>query len=243
MPETIDWSPQPKPRRLRLAVYLPIALVVLVIIGGRAAISYWVDLLWFDSLGYAPVFWKTFGLEWGTFVVFAVLTFLVLFGAFLAFRHGHAGDLPETHTIYFAGRPVELPVAKFLRSVGVIAALVISIATGFAMESQWPTLALYWYAPATATSPVDPILGRPLGFYLFTLPAWELIAGWLLTLAVMICVLAVLFLIAAGGGRLRGGHFESSASSIWRGVSIAAGFLLFTLAIREYVGRFDLLFD
>ena len=243
MPETIDWSPQSKPRRLRLAVYLPIALVVLVIIGGRAAISYWVDLLWFDSLGYAPVFWKTFGLEWGTFVVFAVLTFLVLFGAFLAFRHGHAGDLPETHTIYFAGRPVELPVAKFLRSVGVIAALVISIATGFAMESQWPTLALYWYAPATATSPVDPILGRPLGFYLFTLPAWELIAGWLLTLAVMISVLAVLFLIAAGGGRLRGGHFESSASSIWRGVSIAAGFLLFTLAIREYVGRFDLLFD
>jgi uncharacterized membrane protein (UPF0182 family) len=243
MPETIDWSPQSKPRRLRLAVYLPIALVVLVIIGGRAAISYWVDLLWFDSLGYAPVFWKTFGLEWGTFVVFAVLTFLVLFGAFLAFRHGHAGDLPETHTIYFAGRPVELPVAKFLRSVGVIAALVISIATGFAMESQWPTLALYWYAPATATSPVDPILGRPLGFYLFTLPAWELIAGWLLTLAVMICVLAVLFLIAAGGGRLRGGHFESSASSIWRGVSIAAGFLLFTLAVREYVGRFDLLFD
>jgi len=243
MPETIDWPPQPKSRRLRLAVYLPIALVVLVMIGGRAAISYWVDLLWFDSLGFAPVFWKTFGLEWGTFAAFAVLTFLVLFGAFLAFRHGHAGDLPETHTIYFAGRPVELPVAKFLRSVGIIAALLISIATGFAMESQWPTLALYWYAPATATSPVDPILGRPLGFYLFTLPAWELIAGWLLTLAVMISILAVLFLIAAGGGRLRSGHFEGSTSSIWRGVSIAAGFLLFTLAIREYVGRFDLLFD
>jgi uncharacterized membrane protein (UPF0182 family) len=243
MPETIDWPPQPKPWRLRLAVYLPIALIVLVIIGGRAAISYWVDLLWFDSLGFAPVFWKTFGLEWGTFAAFAVLTFLVLFGAFLAFRHGHAGDLPETHTIYFAGRPVELPVAKFLRSVGVIAALLISIATGFAMESQWPTLALYWYAPATATNPVDPILGRPLGFYLFTLPAWELIAGWLLTLAVMISILAVLFLIAAGGGRLRSGHFEGSTSSIWRGVSIAAGFLLFILAIREYVGRFDLLFD
>jgi len=179
----------------------------------------------------------------GTFAAFAVLTFLVLFGAFLAFRHSHAGDLPETHTIYFAGRPVELPVAKFLHSVGVIAALVISVGTGFAMESQWPTLALYWYAPATATSPVDPILGRPLGFYLFTLPAWELIAGWLLTMAVLISILAVLFLIAAGGGRLRGGHFEGSTSSIWRGVSIAAGFLLFTLAIREYVGRFDLFFD
>jgi len=243
MPETIHWPPQPKPRRFRLAVYLPIALVILILIGGRAAISYWVDLLWYGSLGYAPVFWKTFGLEWGTFAAFAVLTFLILFGAFLAFRHTHAGDLPDTHTIYLAGRPVELPIAKFLSSIGVVAALLISIATGFAMQSQWPTLALYWYAPATATNPVDPVLGRPLGFYLFTLPAWELIAGWLLTLAVVISVLAVLFLIAAGGGRLRGGHLEGSTASLWRGVSIAAGFLLFTLAIREYVGRFDLLFD
>src|SRR5208337_1302781 len=132
MPETIDWPPQPKPRRLRLAVYVPIAIVILILIGGRAAISYWVDLLWYGSLGFAPVFWKTFGLEWGTFTAFAVLTFLVLFGAFLAFRHSHGGDLPETHTIYFAGRPIELPVAKFLRSASAIAALVISIATGFA---------------------------------------------------------------------------------------------------------------
>ena len=30
------------------------------------------------------------------------------------------------------------------------------------------------------TSTLDPIFGRPLGFYLFTLPAWQLIAGWLL---------------------------------------------------------------
>jgi len=243
MPETIDFPMHQKPRSSNFAVYVLIAFVVLVFIGGRTAISYWVDLLWFGSLGYAPVFWKTFGLQWGIFGAFAALTFVVLFSAFLAFRHSHSGDLPDTQTIFFAGRPIELPVAKFLRTVAFIAALVISIATGFAMQAQWTTLALYWYAPATATSPADPIFGRPLGFYLFTLPAWELIAGWLLTLAVMISVLAVLFLVAAGGGRLRGGHFESSSSSIWRGVSIAASFLLLTLAIREYVGRFDLLFD
>ncbi|MGD0738087.1 MAG: UPF0182 family protein [Terracidiphilus sp.] len=243
MPDTINWPMHEKPRRVRLAVYLPIAIVILILIGGRAAISYWVDLLWYGSLGYAPVFWKTFGLEWGTFTAFAVLTFLVLFGAFLAFRHNHGGELPDTHTIYFAGRPIELPIAKFLRSISAVGALVISIATGFAMESQWPTLALYWYAPATAANSADPILGRPLGFYLFTLPAWELIAGWLLTLAVMICILAVLFLIAAGGSRMRDGHFGGGDSSMWRGVSTALGFLLFTLAIREYVGRFDLFFD
>jgi len=242
MPETIDWSTPHKPRRMRFAFFFFLALIVLVLLGGRAAISYWVDLLWFGALGYAPVFWKTFNLEWGTFAAFAALTFLVLFGAFLALRRGHADDLPESHTLYIGGRPIELPVAKFLRAVALVAALVISLATGFAMQAQWPTLALYRYAPAMATSPADPIFGRPLGFYLFTLPAWELIAGWLLTLAVLVSVLAVLFLIAASGGRLRSGEFRGSASSLWRGVSIAASFLLLTLAIREYVGRFDLLF-
>ncbi|MGA3334453.1 MAG: UPF0182 family protein [Terracidiphilus sp.] len=242
MPETIVWPMQSKPRRSRLAVYLFLAVVVLIFIGGRAAVSYWVDLLWFGALGYASVFWKSFGLEWGTFAAFAALTFVILFGSFLALHHSHAADLPDTHTIFFGGRPFELPLKKFLRTIAVVATLAISIVTGFAMESQWPTLALYWYAPHAA-SVTDPIFGRPLGFYLFTLPAWQLIAGWFLTLAVIIGVLAVLFLIAAGGGRALGGRFGSPASLPWRGVSIAASFLLFALAIREYVGRFELLFE
>jgi uncharacterized membrane protein (UPF0182 family) len=242
MPETIDWPMHSKPRRPRLLVYLLLAAVILIFIGGRAAISYWVDLLWFRSLGYSSVFWKTWGLEWGTFAVFAALTFLILFGAFLALRHSHAADLPDTHTIFFAGRPIELPVAKALRFIAVIAALLIAVATGLAMESAWPTLALYWYAPHAATTVTDPIFGRPLAFYLFRLPAWQLIAGWLLTLAVIVCVLAVLFLLAAGGGRALDGRF-AAASLPWRGVSIAAGFLLLTLSIHEYVGRFQLLFE
>jgi len=232
-----------KPRRQSFAVYLFLAVIILIFVGGRTAISYWVDLLWFSSLGYASVFWKSFGLEWGTFAVFAVLTFLILFGAFLILRHSHASDLPETHTVYFAGRPITLPLAKALRIIALVGALIIAIATGFAMESQWPTLALYWYGQQTAAGSADPIFGRPLGFYLFALPAWQLITGWLLTLAVILCILAVLFLVAAGGGRALGGRLSSAASVPLRGVSIAAGFLLFILAIREYIGRFQLLFE
>ena len=242
MPETIDWPSHPRPRSMRLVAYLFLAAIILIFIGGRTAVSYWVDLQWFRSLGYASVFWKTFGLEWGTFAAFAVLTFIILFSAFLALRHSHAADLPETHTIFFAGRPFELPVAKALRIVAIIAAVVVAIVTGFAMQAQWSTLALYRYAPQVATGVSDPIFGRPLGFYLFTLPAWQLISGWLLTLAVVVCVLAVLFLIAAGGGRALGGRLGAD-SLPWRGASLAAGFLLLTLSIYEYVARFQLLFD
>jgi hypothetical protein len=242
MPETIDWPMHSKSRSLKFLVYLLLAAVIVIFVSARTAISYWVDLLWFGSLGLASVFWKTFDLEWGTFAAFAVLTFLILFAAFLALRHSHATDLPDTHTIFFAGRPFTLPVLKALRIVAIAGALIVALATGFAMQLQWPTLALYWHAPHTAASIADPIFGRPLDFYLFTLPAWQLISGWLLTLAVLTSILAVLFFIAASGGRALEGRFQASASLPWRGVSMAAGFLLVALAIHEYVGRFGLLF-
>src|SRR5208282_3583908 len=142
MPETIDWPMSGKRQSPRLVVYLLVAIVILIFIGGRTAISYWVDLLWFGSLGLESVFWKSFGLEWGTFAVFAALTFSILLAAFFALRHSHAADLPDTHTIFFGGRPFELPIKKVLRVIAVIGALAISLVTGFAMEAQWPTLAL-----------------------------------------------------------------------------------------------------
>ena len=70
------------------------------------------------------------------------------------------------------------------------------------MMAEWPTLALYWYAPAGAAGAVDPIFGRPLTFYLFTLPAWQLVAGWLMTLAVIACAMAVFFIVITGGSRM-----------------------------------------
>ncbi len=45
---------------------------------------------------------------------------------------------------------------------------------------------------------VDPIFGKPLHFYLFTLPAWQFITGWLLTLAVIACVIAFFFILITG---------------------------------------------
>jgi len=241
MPEIIDWKAREKPRRTNPFFYLILAVLILIFFGGSTAISYWVDLLWFSSLGYAGVFWKSFSLEWGTFAAFAALTFVILFAAFLALRRQHADDLPETHTIYVGQRAIELPVVKALRIISVIAALAVSLAMGIAMVSQWPTLALYWNAPHSAQAVADPIFGRPLDFYLFTLPAWQLISGWLLSLAVFVAILAVVFFIAAGSGRALNGRFGGTLP--WRGVSVAAGLLLLTLAIREYIGRFSLLFE
>ena len=247
MPESIDWPikalpAQPQRSRRRIILFL-IAVVAIILFGARTALSYWVDLLWFNSLGYGEVFWKTLGLQWGVFAAFFMATFLVLYGAFLALKRAHSADLPSGHTILIAGREVNLPVEPALRLIGIVVSLLIAIATGAAMQAQWPALALYWYGPHAAGSALDPIFGRPLWFYLFTLPAWQILVGWLLTLAILVCVLAALFLLVSGGSRALGGRFSSRIPLPWRGFSISAGFLLLVLAMHVYVGRFELLFE
>jgi hypothetical protein len=67
--------------------------------------------------------------------------------------------------------------------------------------------------------------------------------GWLLTLSVIACILAVVFLLVAGGARALKGSRGGSAVLSWRGLSISVAFLLLVVAMRVYVSRFERLFD
>ncbi len=244
MPETIDWQKlNSPPRRGRRALLILIAAVVVLVLGSRTALSYWVDLLWFKSLGYGDVFWKSRGLQWGIFAGFFLLTFLILMGIFTALKHAHQDDLPTDHTIFIGGQPITLSLRPVLRLVSIGGSLVIALIAAGAMASAWQTLALWWFAPRFASGAGDPIFGRPLEFYLFTLPAWQLILGWLLTLSVIACVMAVVFLLVSGSSRALREGSGALAVLPWRGLSISAAFLLLVVAMRVYVGRFELLFE
>ena len=231
-----------QPRRGRRLLLIVALIVLLIVFSFRTAITYWVNLLWFRSLGYERVFWTTQFMAWGIFAAFAVLTFAILYGSFLALKRAHGHDLPDTHTIFIGGQPLSFPVERVLRWMVLGLAAVIALATGGAMSSQWPTLALWRYAPRGVGRAVDPILHKPLDFYLFTLPAWHLIVGWLLTLAVLVCVLAALFVLITGGARVLERRFSGGVPLPWRGLSISGAFLLFTLGLNELIGRYDLLF-
>jgi uncharacterized protein len=244
MPEPVDWPPllegNRRPRRLFLII---VVMLAIIFFGGRRALSYYVDMLWFQSLGYVDVFWKTLSLQWEIFAIFAAATFVILYGSFLALKQAHLPDLPEGHTVFIGRQPVKLPVASVLRFIALGVSLVIAIATGAAMAAEWTTLALYRYAPPATGEIIDPIFGKPLNFFLFTLPAWQLILGWLLTLGVIICVLAALFVLISGGARVIAGRLSRHVVLPWRGFSIAFGFFLLLLAVNAYVDRFDRLLE
>ncbi|MGA3127388.1 MAG: UPF0182 family protein [Candidatus Korobacteraceae bacterium] len=242
MPNSIDWPRASSPRRSRRFL-LVLALIAVIAFGGRTSLSYYLDVLWFSSLGYGGVFWKTLSLQWTVFAVFTAATLFILYGSFLALKRASLAALPASHTIFIGGQPVALPVNAILRVIGPGASLFIALATGAAMMAEWPTLALYLYAPRATGGVVDPIFGRPLNFYLFTLPAWQLIAGWLLLLAVIVCAVAVFFILLSGGSRALANRHDTYIPLPWRGFSITFAVLLLLLAVRLYISRFEQLLE
>jgi hypothetical protein len=238
----VDWPP---PRRRRGAALL-LALAAVALLGSGTALSYYVESLWFESLGYGAVFWTTLNLQAGTFIGFAAATFFVIYGAFLLLKPTRLGELPGG-PLLINGRPLRLPVEPVLKLIALGVSVAIGVAAGAGMMARWPTFALYWYAPTDGASTVDPIFERPVSFYLFTLPVWQLITSWVMTLAVITCGIALLFVVVSGGTRalsrvLTRRRSGDAPTGPWRGLSAGFAVLLLVIAARVYLGRFERLF-
>jgi uncharacterized membrane protein (UPF0182 family) len=244
LPHLIDSKQLQSPAWGRRLLILVAVLVVAAIFASSTILSSWVDLLWFSSLGYAEVFWKMITLQAGVFAAFAALTFLILYVAFTALRRANQADLPSAHALVLNGQTINLSVEPVLRIGYLIVAVVIALFSGGSMMSDWPTLALFWYAPASTTSLADPIFNKPLNFYLFTLPALDILNDWLLTLALVLCAAAaVYFIITSSTRALDKTRTGVMGTSPWRGLSLAISFLLLVVASMVYVSRFESLFD
>jgi uncharacterized protein len=242
MHESIDWPRRPASHRRRFFIIL--AIIAFLIFSSGTSLSYYINLLWFGSLGYESVFRQMLSLRWSVFAVFFGATFLVLYGWFLLLKRVYQPDLLDGGMIFIGRQAVKLPVERILNFIARVIFFLIALATGASMMAEWDTFALYWYAPRNAGSVADPIFGKPLHFYLFTLPVWQLVAGWLLTIAIIACIIAFFFVLIAGGStHVFSPRRSSYVPPPWRGVSIAGAFLLLVMALQVYLSRFGALYE
>jgi len=230
------------PRRRSHWWWLLIALAVLY--SANSALSYYVDALWFGSLGYAAVFWSRINLQATLFTVFALATFVALYGAFELLKPRQLDDLVG-RALQFNGRPMRLPLDRVLTLIAAGVALLIAVGTATSMASDWTTFALWWHGDsAVVAGEPDPIFGRPLGFYLFTLPAWQLFAGWLFMLALLALGVAVFFAVLVGAVRgWADRNQEPAANRAWHGIAWTLAAMLLVLALRVWLGRYERLFQ
>ncbi len=228
-------------RRTRVRL-LVLALIVLLFLGGSSLLSWYVEALWFDSLGYAEVFWKTVELKALLFTAFAGVTFVLVF---LSLRLIRPTAL-TSRLIYINDQPLSFSLDPLVRTVSWVIALVVALGAGSGMLAEWTTFGLYAHAPAAVgvTATPDPVFGRPLAFYLFTLPVWQLIATWLTTLSLVVLAACVISFFLSGEPRERTAFGAVLGSpSGYRRLSVGLSVVLVVMAWRVYLSRFEHLFE
>ena len=216
--------PQPRPPR---SLIISFVVLVLLFIAALQSVSIYVESLWFGSLGFQSVYWYGYKAQFYVFVAFFLATTLILF---LMFRLVIPASRGARRPLFeLNGQMVYLPGLDFVRRLAWPVAILLGVFLALGFSSQWETFALYQNRPAADAS-ADPVFARPLAFFLFTLPVMDLTANWLLTLAVIVFLAAMILSVA-----------DSSAR--FRGISIALGFLLATIAVQILVSRYKLVLE
>jgi hypothetical protein len=113
-PEIVDWRQPPARRRL---FFLILAVLAVVVFFGRTGLPYYVEALWFGSLGYQAVFRMTLSSSGQYLRPLPRSHFFVLYGWFLALRWACRHDLPRGSTILISGQPLKLTVDRIVRLI------------------------------------------------------------------------------------------------------------------------------
>jgi uncharacterized membrane protein (UPF0182 family) len=236
-PEIIDVGP---PKRRRLKIWLVVAALVLLLALSRI-LSIYVSSLWFGSIGYSSVYWYVFKLKLALFFGSALLTALLLSLTFLLFQRLFGAYAFEQRTIILNNQPFQFSPAKFIRPLGWLIAALVGIVYGFSQKDHWRQFALYWNQPSTNVS--DPIFGKSLAFYLFSLPLYDLLNSWLLGVTFIVLVAALAYSLLGLPQTVLKPSVRWSSGAAFRGVCCALALFLLVVSWRTYLSRFPFLWQ
>ncbi len=243
MPHLIDAHRRTSSLSGRHTLVVVAVTLVILFIGLRVGLSTWVDLLWFESLGFGAVFTRTLAFECADVAAFTLITFSILLGAFTLVRKSNERDLPAARALVIGNRSINVAAGPILRTMSIVAAGGIALLTGVTMLSEWPTLALCWYAPHAFGPITDPIFGKPLNFFLFVLPAWQIVESWLLVVALACVAAAILFLALTASARALNKKAIPDGHPPFRALSATIAFLLAVLAFDLFLSRYATLLN
>src|SRR5438128_3100949 len=233
----------PSRRVIVLAIVIFVLLLIPVLIG--PFVSFLTDLLWFRSLGLESVYLRRFTAGFYAFAVFGAVFFvLALPNVYFALRP----QMPRVVVDAERRRRGALPMTLRFMWLLLIPAFFFGIAGG----DEWDML-LRWVnqVPSGRT---DPVFGRDVGFYFFTLPVLEFVRGWLLVALIVIAigVVSLYFTrgvigvatgtLASADIRVAGRTALALARPARAHLSILGGLFLVLIAGGYVLDQFELLF-
>jgi uncharacterized membrane protein (UPF0182 family) len=236
-PEIIDVGPR---KRRRLKIWIVVAAILLLFSLSRI-LSIYISSLWFGSLGYSSVYWYVFKLKLALFFGSAILTALLLTATFMLFQRLFGAYAFEQRTIILNNQPFQFSPAKFIRPLGWFIAALVGLVYGFNQKEHWRQFALYWNQPSSNVH--DPIFGKSLSFYLFSLPLYDLLSSWLMGVTFIILIAAVAYSLLGLPQTVLKPTVRWSSGAAFRGVCCALALFLLVVGWRTYLSRFPFLWD
>ncbi|OUC08325.1 hypothetical protein RY27_09660, partial [Litorilinea aerophila] len=163
---------------------------LLLLIFFNRIVGFYTDWYWYESLGFERVFVTRFLASFGLFLAGALFFWIFLaLNVLLARRLAPAG-LANTALDQIANA-LGIRITSIILGGGVLLALIL----GGSLSSHWEELLLYLnQAPFQVT---DPVFNRDVGFFIFTLPIWQLARNWLMSV-IVITLLATAFVAGVG---------------------------------------------
>jgi uncharacterized protein len=185
--------------RRRALIGAVVALAVAATVLAPLFSSYYVDWLWFREVHLGIVYWRSLKAEFVVGPIFGAVFFVVFYGSIEAARR-----LAPRFRATPGARLVEAVsdnLLRLTRRIGVVVSLAIAVVVAFSTAQSWLTFLNARYS--TPFGVTDPVFHRDIGFYVFTLPAWQYVYDFLFASLVAALVVAVVAHLLLGGATLR----------------------------------------
>ena len=188
------------------------------------------DLMWFESLGFRPVFVTVTVTRISLFIIGTLSTAIILTASLWVAHRFSVGEV---------NLPLPPEMAVSLRRAVVLGAVVITIILslifGSVLASQWELFLRF--TNSVPFGQTDPVYGRDLGFFIFNLPMYSFIQGWIMGIGI-VTLLATVALNFVNHS-LRGVGYEMSGARLVH-ISIIAAVIMVTIAVGHWFDRWAL---
>jgi uncharacterized membrane protein (UPF0182 family) len=171
--------------RVRFMLTLFVGLVVLALITLPLALGLITDWYWFDSLGYEVVFKTSLWTRVAVGAVGTLVSFLFLWGNL---RLAQRGIVPELSTIRGPGA-ANFDLNALMRRLSIPLAGGLALLGGISLAGTWLTVLRYLHR--TPFGEIDPVFGRDISYYFFTLPLLSIVIGVAISLIVFSLLLVI----------------------------------------------------
>jgi uncharacterized membrane protein (UPF0182 family) len=155
---------------------LVMILVSVLLPFASSLIGFYTDWLFFVETGFSSVFTTTLYAKTVTGVIFGAVLFAVAMASIL---YANRAQFPCSADFSLGGGNLRIPRDEALRLVKPLAVLVgfiLAFLAGNWGAMKWEDVLLF--ANRVDVGTVDPVIGMDIGFYLFSLPFWEMMKGF-----------------------------------------------------------------